>query len=193
MKNIAVFVSGSGSDMQSVIDACEAGGINGKVVAVIASRPGIFALERAAKHGIEARVFNVKDFGGNAEKKDTAIAEYLKDKDIGLIVLAGYLSIVSKPLLDIYEGRIINIHPSLIPRHCGKGMYGLHVHKSVLASGDGESGCTVHYVDSGTDTGKIIKQVRVPVLPGDTPESLQARVLKEEHKLLPQVVAQLCR
>lgn len=192
MKNIAVFVSGSGSDMQSVIDACEAGEIDGKVVAVIASRPGIFALERAAKHGIDSRVFSVKDFG-SAQEKDAAIVKYLADKNIDLIVLAGYLSIVTKPLLDVYEGRMINIHPSLIPNHCGKGMYGLHVHESVLASGDKESGCTVHFVDSGTDTGKIIEQVRVPVLAGDTPETLQARVLKEEHKLLPRVVARLCK
>ena len=192
MKNIAVFVSGSGSDMQSVIDGCESGLINGKVVAVIASRPRIFALERAAKHHIQSRVFNVKEYG-SAQEKDKAIVEYLKPMGIDLIVLAGYLSIVSQPLLDVYEGRIINIHPSLIPRHCGKGMYGLHVHESVLASGDKVSGCTVHFVDSGTDTGKIIRQVTVPVEEGDTPETLQARVLKEEHKLLPQVVADLCK
>ena len=192
MKNIAVFASGSGSDMQSVIDACESGQINGKVVAVIASRPGIFALERAAKHNIPSKVFSVKEYG-SPEAKDGAIVEYLKPIGIDLIVLAGYLSIVSKPLLDVYEGRIINIHPSLIPRHCGKGMYGLHVHESVLASGDKVSGCTVHFVDSGTDTGKIIRQVTVPVEEGDTPETLQARVLVQEHKLLPQVVAELCK
>ena len=192
MKNIAVFASGSGSDMQSVIDACESGQINGKVVAVIASRPGIFALERAAKHNIPSKVFSVKEYG-SPEAKDSAIVEYLKPMGIDLIVLAGYLSIVSKPLLDVYEGRIINIHPSLIPRHCGKGMYGLHVHESVLASGDNVSGCTVHFVDSGTDTGKIIRQVTVPVEEGDTPETLQARVLVQEHKLLPQVVAELCK
>lgn len=192
MKNIAVFASGSGSDMQSVIDACESGQINGKVVAVIASRPGIFALERAAKHNIPSKVFSVKEYG-SPEVKDAAIVEYLKPMGIDLIVLAGYLSIVSKPLLDVYEGRIINIHPSLIPRHCGKGMYGLHVHESVLASGDKVSGCTVHFVDSGTDTGKIIRQVTVPVEEGDTPETLQARVLVQEHKLLPQVVAELCK
>ena len=192
MKNIAVFASGSGSDMQSVIDACESGQINGKVVAVIASRPGIFALERAAKHNIPSKVFSVKEYG-SPEAKDGAIVEYLKPMGIDLIVLAGYLSIVSKPLLDVYEGRIINIHPSLIPRHCGKGMYGLHVHESVLASGDNVSGCTVHFVDSGTDTGKIIRQVTVPVEEGDTPETLQARVLVQEHKLLPQVVAELCK
>ncbi len=192
MKNIAVFASGSGSDMQSVIDACESGQINGKVVAVIASRPGIFALERAAKHNIPSKVFSVKEYG-SPEAKDGAIVEYLRPMGIDLIVLAGYLSIVSKPLLDVYEGRIINIHPSLIPRHCGKGMYGLHVHESVLASGDKVSGCTVHFVDSGTDTGKIIRQVTVPVEDGDTPETLQARVLVQEHKLLPQVVAELCK
>ena len=192
MKNIAVFASGSGSDMQSVIDACESGQINGKVVAVIASRPGIFALERAAKHNIPSKVFSLKEYG-SPEVKDGAIVEYLKPMGIDLIVLAGYLSIVSKPLLDVYEGRIINIHPSLIPRHCGKGMYGLHVHESVLASGDKVSGCTVHFVDSGTDTGKIIRQVTVPVEEGDTPETLQARVLVQEHKLLPQVVAELCK
>ena len=192
MKNIAVFASGSGSDMQSVIDACESGQIDGKVVAVIASRPGIFALERAAKHNIPSKVFSVKEYG-SPEAKDGAIVEYLKPMGIDLIVLAGYLSIVSKPLLDVYEGRIINIHPSLIPRHCGKGMYGLHVHESVLASGDKVSGCTVHFVDSGTDTGKIIRQVTVPVEEGDTPETLQARVLVQEHKLLPQVVAELCK
>ncbi len=192
MKNIAVFASGSGSDMQSVIDACESGQINGKVVAVIASRPGIFALERAAKHNIPSKVFSVKEYG-SPEAKDGAIVEYLRPMGIDLIVLAGYLSIVSKPLLDVYEGRIINIHPSLIPRHCGKGMYGLHVHESVLASGDKVSGCTVHFVDSGTDTGKIIRQVTVPVEEGDTPETLQARVLVQEHKLLPQVVAELCK
>ena len=192
MKNIAVIASGSGSDMQSVIDACESGQINGKVVAVIASRPGIFALERAAKHNIPSKVFSVKEYG-SPEAKDGAIVEYLKPMGIDLIVLAGYLSIVSKPLLDVYEGRIINIHPSLIPRHCGKGMYGLHVHESVLASGDKVSGCTVHFVDSGTDTGKIIRQVTVPVEEGDTPETLQARVLVQEHKLLPQVVAELCK
>ena len=192
MKNIAVFASGSGSDMQSVIHACESGQINGKVVAVIASRPGIFALERAAKHNIPSKVFSVKEYG-SPEAKDGAIVEYLKPMGIDLIVLAGYLSIVSKPLLDVYEGRIINIHPSLIPRHCGKGMYGLHVHESVLASGDKVSGCTVHFVDSGTDTGKIIRQVTVPVEEGDTPETLQARVLVQEHKLLPQVVAELCK
>lgn len=109
-----------------------------------------------------------------------------------MIVLAGYLAIITPVLVDAYEGRIINIHPSLIPKHCGKGMYGLNVHRSVIASGDKESGCTVHFVDYGADTGEIIAQDKVEVKEDDTPESLQARVLEREHILLPQIVAKLC-
>ena len=107
--------------------------------------------------------------------------------------MAGYLAIVTPALVDEYEGRIINIHPSLIPKHCGKGMYGLNVHKSVIESGDKISGCTVHFVDYGADTGKIIAQEQVSVIEGDTPESLQARILEVEHVLLPSVVAKLCK
>lgn len=191
MKNIAVFVSGGGSDMQSVIDACERGEINGRVVTVVAGKSGIYAIERAKKHNIECKVFSLKEYG-TPEAKDKAIVEYLKPFNIDLIVLAGYLSIVSRPLLDIYEGRIINIHPSLIPAYCGMGMYGLRVHKAVIEGGESISGCTVHFVDGGADTGKIIRQVKVSVLPGDTPESLQSRILEQEHILLPKVVAELC-
>ena len=191
MKNIAVFASGSGSDMQSVIDACESGQINGKVVAVIASRPGIFALERAAKHNIPSKVFSVKEYG-SPEAKDGAIVEYLRPMGIDLIVLAGYLSIVSKPLLDVYEGRIINIHPSLIPSFCGGGYYGLRVHSAVLEYGAKISGCTVHFVNEVPDGGAIIAQRAVEVKEDDTPETLQARILEEEHKLLPYCVKKLC-
>lgn len=192
MKNIAIFASGSGSDMQSVIDAVEKGKINGRVVAVVTNKDGIYALERAKKHNIESRVFTLAKYG-NEEKRDKAITNFLKEKQVDFIVLAGYLAIVTPVIVDAYKGRIINIHPSIIPNHCGKGMYGLNVHKSVLASGDKESGCTVHYVDHGADTGKIIEQRRVPVQEGDTPESLQARILEVEHVLLPEVVARLCR
>lgn len=191
MKNIAVFVSGGGSDMQSVIDACERGEINGRVVAVIAGKSGIYAIERAKIHNIECKVFSLKEYG-TAEDKDRAIVDYLKPFNIDLIVLAGYLSIVSRPLLDIYEGRIINIHPSLIPAYCGMGMYGLRVHRAVIEGGESISGCTVHFVDGGADTGKIIEQVEVSVLPNDTPESLQSRILEQEHILLPKIVAELC-
>lgn len=192
MKRIAVFISGSGSDMQSVIDACESGYIDGRVVCVVASRDGIFGLERAKKHGIDSAVFALKDYDGDCGRRDEAILSYLSGYDVDLIVLAGYLGIVTHRLVSAYSKRMINIHPSLIPAHCGKGMYGLKVHASVLASGDKVSGATVHYVDDGTDTGEIIVQQRVEVKAGDTPETLQARVLETEHQLLPYTVRFLC-
>lgn len=191
MKNIAIFASGSGSDMQSVIDGTLSGQIDGRVVAVVVNKEGIFAIERAKKHGIDCKIFKAKDYVDMAQR-DSAIVEYLKGYDVDLIVLAGYLAIITPVLVDAYEGRIINIHPSLIPKHCGKGMYGLNVHRSVIASGDKESGCTVHFVDYGADTGEIIAQDKVDVKEDDTPESLQARVLEREHILLPQIVAKLC-
>ena len=193
MKNIAVFISGSGSDMQSVIDATLSGYIDGRVVCVVASRDGIFGLKRAEKHGIDSAVFALKDYDRDCVKRDEAIINYIAAHDVDLVVLAGYLGIVSEKLVSAYRGRMINIHPSLIPAHCGKGMYGLKVHASVLASGDKVSGATVHYVDEGTDTGDIIVQQRVKVEEGDTPETLQARVLETEHQLLPYAVRFLCR
>lgn len=193
MKKIAVFISGSGSDMQSVIDGCESGYIDGKVVCVVASKEGIYGLERAEKHGIDSAVFALKDYDRDCVKRDEAIINYIAANDVDLVVLAGYLGIVSEKLVSAYRGRMINIHPSLIPAHCGKGMYGLKVHASVLASGDKVSGATVHYVDEGTDTGDIIVQQRVKVEEGDTPETLQARVLETEHQLLPYAVRFLCR
>lgn len=193
MKKIAVFISGSGSDMQSVIDGCESGYIDGKVVCVVASKEGIYGLERAEKHGIDSAVFALKDYDRDCVKRDEAIINYIAAHDVDLVVLAGYLGIVSEKLVSAYRGRMINIHPSLIPAHCGKGMYGLKVHTSVLASGDKVSGATVHYVDEGTDTGDIIVQQRVKVEEGDTPETLQARVLETEHQLLPYAVRFLCR
>lgn len=193
MKKIAVFISGSGSDMQSVIDGCESGYIDGKVVCVVASKDGIYGLERAEKHGIDSAVFALKDYDRDCVKRDEAIINYIAAHDVDLVVLAGYLGIVSEKLVSAYRGRMINIHPSLIPAHCGKGMYGLKVHASVLASGDKVSGATVHYVDEGTDTGDIIVQQRVKVEEGDTPETLQARVLETEHQLLPYAVRFLCR
>ncbi|MGN0796828.1 MAG: phosphoribosylglycinamide formyltransferase [Christensenellales bacterium] len=192
MKRIAIFASGGGSDMQSVIDGCESGLINGEVVAVVTNKDGIGALDRAKKHGIESRIYKLADYK-DAEDRDRAIIEYLGDKEVDLVVLAGYLAIVTPCLVDKYRGRIINIHPSLIPKFCGKGMYGLKVHTAVLQAGEKESGATVHFVDEGADTGEIIAQVKVPVLEGDTPQTLQERVLIQEHILLPSVVAKLCK
>lgn len=191
LKNIAVFVSGSGSDMQSIIDCTENGFINGKVVYVVASKPDIFAIERAKKHGIEYGVYKKKDYGSMNELCD-AIKNALIERKIDLIVLAGYLQILTPELINTFRGRIINIHPSLIPKHCGMNYYGMRVHRSVIESGDTESGATVHFVDEIADNGEIIMQETVPVLAGDTPEDLAARVLELEHKLLPKAVKMLC-
>ena len=192
MKRIAIFASGGGSDMQSVIDGCESSLIDGKVVAVVTNKDGIGALDRAEKHGIESKVYKLGDYE-DAEDRDRAIIEYLSEKEVELVVLAGYLAIVTPCLVDKYRGKIINIHPSLIPKFCGKGMYGLKVHTAVLEAGEKESGATVHFVDEGADTGEIIAQVKVPVLEGDTPQTLQERVLIQEPILLPSVVAKLCK
>lgn len=192
MKRIAIFASGSGSDMQSVVDACEKGEIDGQVVLLIANKNDIFAIERAKAHNIPYKVFTIKEYG-DAESRDKAIIEVLKQANVDLIVLAGYLSIVTSALVKAYERKIINIHPSLIPKHCGVGYYGIKVHESVIASGDKESGATVHYVDEGADTGEIIEQCVVPVLEGDSPQDLQKRILEEEHILLPKVISRLCK
>lgn len=179
--------------MQSVIDGVENGTIDGKVVCVIANKDGIFGLERAKKHGIPSAVFAVKNFDGNFELRDEAILQYLQPKNVDLIVLAGYLSILTPSLINKYRKKIINIHPSLIPKFCGMGMYGLKVHAAVLAAKEKVSGATVHFVDEGADTGKIILQEEVEVLSDDTAESLQQRILKVEHIILPKVVAMLCK
>lgn len=190
-KKIAVFVSGGGTDLQSIIDGVRSGMINAEISVVIASRSDIFALERARANNIPSRVFKKADYPSVEAMYDEIIA-LLDSLSIDLVVLAGYLTILSENIVKAYAGKIINIHPSLIPKHCGMGYYGIRVHRSVIESGDKVSGATVHFVDEGADTGKIIRQETVPVLPDDTPETLAARVLKLEHKILPEVVRDLC-
>lgn len=187
--NITVFASGGGTDFQSIIDGVESGLIKAKINMLIASKPDIYAIERAKRHNIPHYVFRKKDYE-SGEKMFDEIISLLRANKTDLIVLAGYLTILSPNIVKAYEGRIINIHPSLLPKFGGVGMYGLKVHEAVIASGETESGCTVHYVDSGADTGKIIAQARVKV-ENDTPESLQQKVLSKEHELLPRVVANL--
>ena len=150
MLNIAVFVSGGGTDLQSVIDACEKGQINGQIKLVISNRQNAYGLERAKKAGIETAV---------VKKDDALIVSMLKERDIDLVILAGYLAILTDTLIDAYPNQIINIHPSLIPSFCGSGMYGMHVHDAVLKRGVKVSGATVHFVSSEVDGGPIIKQV----------------------------------
>ena len=182
MKNIAVLVSGGGTNLQSIIDAVEAGRINGQIKLVISNKEGAYGLERAKNHNIRA-VF---------EKDEQAIIDIMKESQIDLVVLAGFLKILGPNFTKAFENRIINIHPSLIPSFCGKGYYGLRVHEAAVEYGVKVSGATVHFVDENADTGPIIRQDTVEVFAGDSPQDLQQRVLKIEHKILSQVVADYC-
>lgn len=172
---VAVLVSGGGTNLQALIDKVADGQLaDVELVKVISSRPDAYALERAAKAGIATAV---------AKEQSDVLAE-LKASGAEIVVLAGYMRVLSPEIIENYRNRIINIHPSLIPKYCGKGFYGLRVHKAVIEGGEKESGATVHYVDEGVDTGSIILQEKVPVLEGDTPETLAARVLETEHEIL---------
>lgn len=182
MKNIAVLVSGGGTNLQSIIDAVEAGRINGQIKLVISNKEGAYGLERAKNHNIRA-VF---------EKDEQAIIDIMKESQIDLVILAGFLKILGPNFTKAFENRIINIHPSLIPSFCGKGYYGLRVHEAAVEYGVKVSGATVHFVDENADTGPIIRQETVEVLPEDSPQDLQQRVLKIEHRILSQVVADYC-
>ena len=189
MKKIAVFASGGGTDFQSVIDANEKENFC-VIEYLIASKPEIGAIERAKKHGIKPLVFDK-----NSETKEafyTRVAKTLKAAGVEYIVLAGWLLVVPASFIREFENAIINIHPSLIPAFCGMGYYGLKVHKAAIEYGVKLSGATVHFVEADVDGGAIIMQRAVEVLPDDTPESLQARILKEEHKMLPECVKLLC-
>lgn len=188
MLNLSVLVSGGGSNLQAVIDGVEDGTIrDAAVVQVISSNPGAYALERAKKHNIKATVIGKSNYP-DPVKRTKAILRALTEAETDLVVLAGYMSILDPDVIDACRGRIINIHPSLIPSFCGPGFYGRRVHEAVLAAGERESGATVHHVDEGVDTGPVILQEKVPVLDGDTAESLAARVLETEHKILREAV-----
>ena len=181
---VGVLVSGGGTDLQSIIDA----GIN--VVKVISSKEGVYALERAEKAGIESMAVTKKQYPKIADRM-SVIADEMEKAGVEMIVLAGYLEIVTSELLDRFPGNVINIHPALLPKFGGPGFYGLNVHKAVLAAKETESGATVHFVNEGVDKGPIIAQSRVPVMEDDMPETLQARVLEVEHVLLPQTILEL--
>jgi len=182
---IAVLVSGSGTNLQALIDSVQKGDINGEIVIVISDRENAYALERAKKHGIKAIYIDRKYCS-------LRLTHELQKMDVELVVLAGFLSILGSEFVKAYEGRIINIHPSLIPSFCGKNFYGEKVHKAALEYGVKVSGATVHFVDEGTDSGPIILQESVPVYTEDTVKILAARVLIVEHKLLPAAVRLFC-
>ncbi|PRR74105.1 phosphoribosylglycinamide formyltransferase [Clostridium thermopalmarium] len=184
MFKIAVLVSGGGSNLQAIIDSIEKKYLNCSIEFVISDKEKAFAIERAKKHNIKTFVLNRKAYGETLSDKILEIV----DEKVDLIVLAGFLSILKGEILKKFENRIINIHPSLIPSFCGKGMYGIKVHEKALEYGVKITGCTVHFVDEGTDTGTIIIQKAVKVEEDDTPESLQKRVLVEEHKALVEAI-----
>ena len=193
MIKIAVLVSGGGTNLQALIDARDKNElVGGELSLVISSKPGVGALERAQKAGIKAVTIERKKYSA-LEDFDGAIAAALSENEIGLVVLAGFLSILGHRTLETYKNRIINVHPALIPSFCGKGFYGLRVHEEALKYGVKVTGATVHFVNEVIDGGKIILQKAVDVLPGDTPETLQQRVMREaEWVLLPKAVAMIC-
>lgn len=189
MLRVCVCVSGGGTNLQAVMDAVDAGTItNAQIVRVISNNKGAFALERARGRGIDAVSVSPKDYG-DREQFNEALLRCVDDAEPDLIVLAGFLVVLPPMMIRKYEGRIINIHPALIPSFCGKGYYGLKVHEAVLSRGVKITGATVHFVDEGTDTGPIILQKAVEVLPDDTPEVLQRRVMEQaEWVILPQAI-----
>lgn len=182
MVNVGVLVSGSGTNLQSIIDAIESGRLRASIKLVISNKPDAYALERAKKHGIQTVVVRVKDFP-TRELFDSEVLRLLKEAGVELVVLAGFMRLISSVLLEGFPMRIINIHPSLLP-----SFPGLEVQKAAIEHGVKFSGCTVHFVDSGLDSGPIIIQAVVPIKDEDTVEALQKRILAEEHRIYPQAI-----
>ena len=194
MVKIGVLVSGGGTNLQALLDAQKRGEIpDGEISLVIASRKKAYALERARMAGVPALALPRRDYNSPADY-DAALLTALQQAGVELVVLAGFLCVLGEKMLRGYEGRIVNVHPSLIPAFCGDGFYGLHVHEAALERGVKVTGATVHLVNEVTDGGPILLQKAVEVLEGDTPESLQKRVMEQaEWVLLPQAVSMLCQ
>lgn len=190
MNHLVVFASGSGTNFQAIIDAVQAGRIPAALSGLITDRDGIGAIERAEKNSIPVRVLPPP---ASVEEEDYVreLLEQLRGWEPDLIVLAGYLRKIPREVVSAYEGRIINIHPALLPRYGGEGYYGMRVHRAVIENGDEESGCTVHLVNEKYDEGPVIAREKVPVRSSDTPEDLAARVLEKEHELLPRVIRRM--
>lgn len=193
MKRIAVLVSGGGTNLQALIDAQNRGEIaNGEISAVIASKPGVYALERAARAGIPSYVIARKDYP-SSQAMTVALVDKLKELNIDLVVLAGFMTILTGEMVRAYPNAILNVHPALIPSFCGEGFYGLHVHEKALEYGVKVSGATVHFVSEECDGGPIVLQKAVPVEEGDTPETLQRRIMEQaEWIILPRAVSLFC-
>ncbi|MCM1578310.1 MAG: phosphoribosylglycinamide formyltransferase [Ruminococcus sp.] len=193
MKNIVVLVSGGGTNLQALIDAQKRGEIpGGEITCVISSKEGAYALERANRNGIKTRTLVRKDYA-DVHEYSKAMLTALNEEKADLVVYAGFMTILDETVCQAYPNKMINVHPALIPSFCGKGFYGLHVHEAVLQKGVKVTGATVHFVTEVCDGGPIILQDTVPVLPGDTPEILQRRVMENaEWKILPKAVALFC-
>lgn len=193
MVNVAILVSGGGTNLQAIIDADKRGEIkNGRLSLVLSSTPGVYALERAKAAGIESAVLDIKKHSDREEYSEL-VSKTLKEHNIGLVVFAGFMYILSPSFCKEYENRILNVHPALIPSFCGVGFYGLRVHRAVLEAGVKLTGATVHFVNEITDGGPIILQKAVDIHEDETPESLQQRVMKEaEWDILPRAVSLFC-
>lgn len=187
MHKIVFFASGSGTNFQSVIDAIDSGELDAEITGLLTNNPKAGAIKRAENHSIPVRVINRENTTDYTKDLLNALADFSPD----LVVLAGYMKKIPDEVIDRYSGKIINIHPSLLPKYGGKGFYGIHVHRAVIESGERLSGCTVHYVDEIYDNGSIIARQTVSVEPDDTPDSLAHKILKEEHKLLPGTIKKL--
>jgi len=190
--NLAVFISGGGTNLQSLIDAANEGRLSAKIVLVVSSRSDAFGLERAKRDDIDTFVFKSRNYPTEADASKH-LMDLLDEYGIEFIALAGYLKMIPPAIVKKYKNRIANIHPALLPKHGGKGMYGHFVHEAVLASGDTESGATVHLVDEVYDHGKILMQEKVPIIHGDTAETLAERVLRIEHKIYPLALESLIK
>ena len=194
VKRIAVLVSGGGTNLQALIDAQRRGEIvGGEIAAVISSKPGAYALERARRAGIPGYVVSRKDYDTN-QAMTAALVDKLSGLDIDLVVLAGFMVIFTREMVDAYPNAILNVHPALIPSFCGKGYYGLHVHERALEYGVKVSGATVHFVSEECDGGPIVLQKAVEVAENDTPETLQRRIMEQaEWVILPRAVSLFCQ
>lgn len=186
MHNLVFFASGSGTNFQSVIDAIDSDLLEARITGLITNRPEAGALDRAEKHDIPA--YTVDSSSSDYEQK---LIELLSDMEPDLIILAGYLRKIPSKIIETYSGKIINIHPSLLPKYGGKGYYGMNVHRAVVENKEMISGCTVHFVDEIYDNGQVIEQIEVPVSDDETAESLAEKVLRKEHELLPQTIKKL--
>lgn len=186
-KNLVIFASGSGSNFLSIINAIKSGDLSANITGLITDNPDAGAIKHARNHDIPVKILTVQNRNNFTSEIHQALEKWKPD----LIILAGFLRMIPGSVVQRYPEQIINIHPSLLPKYGGKGFYGINVHRAVLNAGEQTTGCTVHFVNNEYDKGDIIATVEVPVLPGDTPEKLAARVLKQEHRLLPKIISQL--